>query len=403
MPTHSASSPFSRPWLAVALACAVSMPVAALAQGSPGSFQLPDPTPTPTPVPQGPVDERAGVPIAPRIIPEAGSSPAPTPTPSPSPPPAPAENEAAETTENAPSQGETLPQASATEQPTVSQPSRRTPSTAAPSPVPQLRDGPTTTGATPVPEPSIDTLPSVGPDDWYTVDQPGSETGLPDDASRQSNEGGIDGILDSVGEFLSETRTLAIAAVLLVLLAGAAGWVWLRRRLASQPDALEAPALAAGVRNSIAATQLRPEPGTPIPPQLTPEPLHIDLSLEIVGASRSVMMFMLDYRLNIANRSGTAARDLAVTAQLTCAQRGESNAPSLGAGQPVETIERIGPHQSRSVSGQLQIPLTEVQAIRQGQKPIFIPLLHVTIAGAADDVVKRSKGMKIGFCPCLIA
>ncbi|MGB3710181.1 MAG: hypothetical protein WA985_00675, partial [Erythrobacter sp.] len=37
-------------------------------QSSPGTFTLPEGDPTPTPRPQGPVDERAGVPIAPRVI-----------------------------------------------------------------------------------------------------------------------------------------------------------------------------------------------------------------------------------------------------------------------------------------------------------------------------------------------
>ncbi len=102
------------------------------------------------------------------------------------------------------------------------------------------------------------------------------------------------------------------------------------------------------------------------------------------------MMFMLEYRLSIANRSERAARDIEIVTTLSCAQRGTSNAAPLAGGQPHEVIDRIGPHQSRSVSGQLQMPLTEVQAIRQGQSPIFIPLLHVSLVSAGGQSLTRS-------------
>ncbi len=175
---------------------------------------------------------------------------------------------------------------------------------------------------------------------------------------------------------------------MLVLILLPALWLWRRRRAAEDALALEAPEIAAGVRRSLAATQGARTAPDPAPPP--PAPLDVDLSLEIVSASRSVMMFMLDYRLMIANRSERAARDIELTAQLTCAQRGSTNAPPVAGGRPLETIERIGPHQSRSISGQLQMPLTEVQAIRQGQSPIFIPLLHISLVSAGEQSLTRS-------------
>jgi hypothetical protein len=117
---------------------------------------------------------------------------------------------------------------------------------------------------------------------------------------------------------------------------------------------------------------------------------RLDLALEVVSASRSLMMFTIDYRLNFSNRSDRAVRDLNVSAQLACAQRGSGNAPPVAGGQPVGTIERIGPHQTRTVAGQVQLPLSDVRAILQGQKPIFIPLLHLTMDSAGHTPFTRS-------------
>ncbi|MEM8724407.1 MAG: LPXTG cell wall anchor domain-containing protein [Pseudomonadota bacterium] len=384
----------TRRTLALALACAALVGGTAHAQSSPGGFQLPDPSPTPTPAPQGPVDERAGVPIAPRIIPEQRNTSAPTPTPTPAPtqtlPPIDAatpEPSASETQSTA----ATPPPATSSETPPT-QSSAPGPTTS-PTAQPATQAGPAAGPAdTALPEIQDDTRPSIGPDDWYNVDQQGEESGAsvagPQIDTDIFPDAGSGSWIETDG-FFTQTRNLAFAGVMLVLLLGGGLWLWRRRRAAQEPLALPAPALAAGVRKSIAATRPTASPMEPPPPPPA-EPLEVDLALEIVSASRSVMMFMIDYRLDIANRSESAARDIEISAHLTCAQRGGSNAPPLAGGQPVGVIERIGPHQSRSVSGQLQIPLTEVQAIKQGQKPLFIPLLHVSIVSAGDHVLKRS-------------
>lgn len=122
------------------------------------------------------------------------------------------------------------------------------------------------------------------------------------------------------------------------------------------------------------------------------EPLlpRIDISLDISGATRSVMMFTLRYRLTLANRSGRAVNALALGVQLACAKRGASNAAPVGAAQGVQTIDRIGPHQSRSISGEVQLPLAAITPVMQGQTPLFIPLFHVTLAGEGQEAIARS-------------
>ncbi len=381
----------SRPALALALACASLVTGTAYAQSSPGGFQLPDPSPTPTPAPQGPVDERAGVPIAPRVIPEQRTVPTPTPTPTP------AVTLPAAQTPTPQTQASDSPRTAASPAPETSSsaPAGQAPArdqTAPPSQRSVPQSGAAPPAETSLPQIEGDAETSIGPDDWYDVDQLGTESGAsaagPQVETDILPDAGAGSWIETDG-FFTQTRNLAFAGVMLILLLGGAFWLWRRRRAAQEPLALPAPALAAGVRRSIAATRPVTDNAEPLAPPPA-APLEVDLTLEIVSASRSVMMFMLDYRLDIANRSDSAARDIEISAQLTCAQRGGTNAPPIAGGQPVGAIERIGPHQSRSVSGQLQIPLTEVQAIKQGQKPLFIPLLHVSIVSAGDHVLKRS-------------
>lgn len=116
----------------------------------------------------------------------------------------------------------------------------------------------------------------------------------------------------------------------------------------------------------------------------------MDVTLDVVSASRSVMMFSLEYRVNLANRSDRAVRDITVASQLVCAQRGMPNAAPVAGGHPLGGIDRIGPHQSRAITGQTQMPLTEVHAIKQGGKPLFVPLLHIRIEGAGQEPLSRS-------------
>ena len=101
-------------------------------------------------------------------------------------------------------------------------------------------------------------------------------------------------------------------------------------------------------------------------------------------------MFTLDFRIELANRSDNALRDLSVSGALACAQDTAANAAPLANGTEFASIERIGPQQSHRISGQLQLPLNQVKAIQQGSKPLFIPLLHVGLIGGGKPVLNRS-------------
>lgn len=118
--------------------------------------------------------------------------------------------------------------------------------------------------------------------------------------------------------------------------------------------------------------------------------LAIDLTLDVTGATRSVMMFTLQYRLTLANRTGQAVTDLNVAVLLACARAGTSNAASAGAAQRLAKVDRIGPHQSRTITGEVQLPLSHITPLHQGNLTLFVPLMHVTLEGERQAALTRS-------------
>ncbi|MEM8759092.1 MAG: hypothetical protein AAGE83_02060, partial [Pseudomonadota bacterium] len=189
----------------------------------------------------------------------------------------------------------------------------------------------------------------------------------------------------SLSEVLRAGSPQMLAASALAIVLAILGWiariVWKRR---TQPvGTMAGPALTAGVRESMAQTR----GGAKVQPQ---EPLHLDLEVEIVRATRSVMMFSLDYRITICNRSERAARDLKLFAELACAESRTRPTNATSGGTPAHQLERVGPHQSRTLSGQLRLPVGEVKTIRQGKTPLFVPLLHTALECAGEVPARHS-------------
>lgn len=102
------------------------------------------------------------------------------------------------------------------------------------------------------------------------------------------------------------------------------------------------------------------------------------------------MMFSLDYRLEVANRSDRGASDVKIALQLSCARHGAANAPNAGAAQNLQTLERIGAQQSRSITGTLRLPVAELAILKQGATPLFVPLVHIMIEGENIEAFTRS-------------
>lgn len=317
-------------------ALAAAVPLAA--QSAPGGFSLPQPTPTPTPAPAGPADERAGVVIPPRSV-----------TPAPRITPAPVLTDEAISSPS--------PTSSAAPRPRQPQPTAR----------PAIAPPPATSTASPTPTATPLATEEPGPG-FPALDQPVTPIPLPDPSASPAPLPPADAPSDALWASAFDWRWLAAGAALLASLLGAV-LLWRRRK----PKLLR---LAAALQ----AQDADEEPAVP----------RIDLSLEIPGATRSVMMFTLRYRLTLANRTERAVNDLSVAVQLACAQRGSSNAAPVAAAPGSQPLERIGPHQSRSISGEVQLPLTAVTPILHGKTALFIPLLHVTIEGEGQQALAKS-------------
>lgn len=180
--------------------------------------------------------------------------------------------------------------------------------------------------------------------------------------------------------WLTSTRLQALAALLLVILAGLGWLLWRRSRTAAQTTALApASALASGVHQAIAATD---------GPGMEAAPKRFDLRVDIVTAQRSFMALMVEYRVTVTNRSDRALRDIAVGGRLADAQKAAD--ARTGEEASLELIERIGPHQSRSVSGEARLALSEITPIRQGNVPVLVPMLHLSLAFADGEEQLRS-------------
>lgn len=118
-------------------------------------------------------------------------------------------------------------------------------------------------------------------------------------------------------------------------------------------------------------------------------PMRLDCQLDILSATRSMMMFAIEYRLEIANRSPRAVRDLRVTTRLGYPGRTGEEAALVPTAEDCQAILRIGPHQSRSITGTLRLPLSEIAPIRQGAAPLLIPLLPIILESAGNQPETR--------------
>lgn len=321
-----------------AAAAAALWPVA-VAAAPPGGFTLPEPTPSPSPAPAGPADERAGIAIPPRSQPAPRIIPAPMLTPEPEPAPRP-----------------------------LALPSPKATSTAAPTttPAPTATTAPTVSA-----EPAAANAPMPTPDGAAQATEDTAQT-LPTDATATDDSPVAASASDPVGKSVFVWASAAGAIVLLIL-AAVFAMLAIRRRGRRVPRLAPPPAGLMDDDNASVSDLPR-----------------FDLTLDIIGATRSVMMFSLQYRLTLANRTGRAFSDLGAAVQIECARRGGGNAPSPGAAQQRQTIDRIGPHQSRSITGTVQLPLADIAVLRQGSAAMFIPLAHVTIAAEGQSALTGS-------------
>lgn len=338
----------------IALICGLFAAPAA-AQNSASGFKLPEGATEPATRPQGPVDDTGIVPVGPRVI---RTEP---------------EQRAATTTAPAPRQTPPAqPQAEPVAQPAVSpSPRPAAPRATAPAGQTAVITPPTETPGQQVPPPA-----SPPADVPAAQDLPAPATPITTPPAAPVTEASpINTALPQWVLWLA--GALALAALLLALIAFG------RRRAELRPvPEIERPVVD--------------HAGLPISTREAPQ---FTARFDVQGFTRSMMMVTVKFSLQIANRSGSAMRNVRIAADLVSARsqlpmEQQVATPATDLAHMAE-IERIGPQQSRSIEGTLTLPLAQVEPFFQGKTPLFIPLarLRVDCEGAEPQLQTYIVGM----------
>lgn len=389
-----APKPFTQSSLALALAFSAAP---ALAQQSAQDFQLPPaPAPSASPQVEGPADDSGIIPVGPRALPtSASSAPATVPTPTPSesaasrPVVQPLPASRGSTQQNEP----TAPRraAQADQAPRLD----RGRSGAANSPVENATASPSnqaaqTNGQTETSTPSPATLPAP-------LSVPAPLPAPPPSGAEPAPAG--KGINDGL---LASWPWWAAGLALALLLALLAGWVFRRKRFANAASAglahpVGARANEGAALNKETAASAKSDPAHQLP--------NLALQLEVEQLSRSMMAMTLKCRVTLNNRSERAAREIAICADLVCANRRlpmDAQIANAASFLPeVGNADRLGPHKTQSVAATLTIPMQQVVAFKHGNRPMFVPLVRVRMDCKDQEPVFKTFVVGIAADPTL--
>lgn len=168
------------------------------------------------------------------------------------------------------------------------------------------------------------------------------------------------------------------------LLGALAAAIWAVRRSGRQRRVpVAAPALE---RPGATPRAALPQGDAAEPLQVSLEPLR--LSLTLVNAA-------LAYRLEVANRGATPLTGLCIGADMISAHASLSREEQLsgpragnGSGAPEHRIERLEPGERRVIEGEFRLPFPQIVPIRQGNAVLLLPLarFRVDIDGVAPLV-----------------
>ena len=172
-----------------------------------------------------------------------------------------------------------------------------------------------------------------------------------------------------------------LAAIPLLLAALALG-TWAGRRWIRRPSG--AVAVPQVERPRIGPLAENP-PATAEPLQLSLEPLR--LSLTLVNAT-------LAYRLELANRGPTPLTGLAIGADMIAAHASMSReeqlaGPRAGIGG-AQRIERLEPGETRIVEGEFRLPFPQIVPIRQGNAALLLPLARFRVEADGSRPLVRT-------------
>lgn len=174
------------------------------------------------------------------------------------------------------------------------------------------------------------------------------------------------------------------------LLGGIAAWFLLARRRSA------APAEPEFVRPRPVSPPL---PGQPLPAaSAAADPL--DLELEPLRFSVSLVNATLHYRLALANRSAAPLGPLHIAADMIAAHASLPEAAQLGLdGSGLELrheLAALAPGESVELRGELRLPLAAVTPIRAGAAALLVPLVRLRVEGAGPS---RTTALVVGEPP----
>ena len=110
------------------------------------------------------------------------------------------------------------------------------------------------------------------------------------------------------------------------------------------------------------------------------EPRQLRLSL--VNAT-------LSYRLLLTNSGEVPLTDIAISGDMISAHSSLSREQQVAAPnqplEPIQTIDRLAAGESRTVSGQFQLPLPMIRPIRRGEIALFVPLARLSIVARGEN------------------
>ncbi|MCD1623778.1 hypothetical protein [Citromicrobium bathyomarinum] len=337
---------------------------------SASDFQLPpdpDATPTARPQAQGPIDLEGENRSAPRVILPPTATPTPTVTPRPTP-----SERASETPRPQPSATRSArPNLPTSEQPVSTREVLAEPAPRASAPArstaerPEAERSATPTDSTvietgtgePAPEPDAalpaNVLPETVPDD----------TAQPVDAFGASSDN--EGTPGWLWGALMAGLALLLGAIILFAA---------RRRRRTRAEVQAAPA-------DLSGPPLRKIHKHSALPRL--EAASLGIEAHATTLSRSVINATIAYRLTIVNRGRAPISQVRIAGDLTTAHGRVPTSQQVAdpdhSYPELHAIDHLDPGERAVIRGELRLPLSEVRALQQGQVPVFVPLMRLTV------------------------
>lgn len=163
----------------------------------------------------------------------------------------------------------------------------------------------------------------------------------------------------------------AIGAALAALIGGLL--FWRRRNATKAPPEIIRPVVG-GTSDSVAADDLL---------------RYLKIEVDAVRLARSMMAATLTYRVTLSNRAPEAIRNITLEGDLTSAHGrapiNEQLADALTVLPALHELDHLGAGQRKSFTGEMRLELRNVRPIRQGNIPIYIPLVRLKACAAGAE------------------